>query len=178
MNDKPINPKKVVRALARLERQLEAKDAKIAALRAELEGWEGDEAWRWTRHRVVEKDPSPSLPIPRLEIRYEAIDEAGYNTRALYCLVYRHYTHKTGGLACDKSTDCIVFVPIGETRMGGPASLEPREREGRWAGRSYGPYRDGAHIRHDMKQMGLPGFIIGASGDAYQIDLAAEAELK
>lgn len=170
--------------LARLENLLSEKEAEADGLRSKLQELQEHEAWRWTRHRVCAADPSPELPVPRLEIRYSAMegDPDGYNGRALYCLVYRHYTHSTGGLKCDDSKDCIVFVPIGETRCGGGARpLEPREAQGsggRFAGRSYGPHRDGAHIRHEMRELTLPGFIVGASGDTYEIDLEAEAKAR
>jgi hypothetical protein len=171
-------------ALERLENLLSEKEDEADELRGKLAVYEEGEAWSWTRHRVVSADPSPKLPVPRLEIRYSALDgdPDGYNGRALYCLVYRHYTHGTGGLKCDDSKDCIVFVPIGETRCGGGARpLEPREAQGSgglFAGRSYGPHRDGAHIRHEMRELKLPGFIIGASGDTYQVDLEAEAKAR
>lgn len=130
------------------------------------------DSWSWAQHRTLTADLSPTLPVPRLEIRYESItDDSGYTARARYALVYRHLTARD-------DEDRIVFVPLGQTKISGAYAPEPRERGGIWQGRSYGPFRDGDHIRHDMRQLKLPGFIIGASGDTYEIDLNAEDALK
>jgi len=170
----------VEQALERLESLLRKKQRKIDRLEQQLQERDDAEAWSWTRHRIHAADPSPALPVPRLEIRYRSLDRDGYSTEALYCLVYRHLTARSGGPHCDGTKDCVVFVPIGSTTINGgrPGGRHPREESGLWEGRMYGPYRDGAHIRHDMKQFGLPGFIVATDGQTYAVDLDAEATLR
>lgn len=162
-------------ALERIELLLQEKQAEIDRLLKAEEERDDSAAWSWTRHQIYAADQSPTLPVPRLEIRYRSLDRDGYSVKALYCLVYRHFTARMGGIHCNGSKDCVVFVPIGETSIKGwNPGRHPRKDSGLWADQMYGPHRDGAHIRHDMEQLGLPGFIIATDGEVYQIDLAAE----
>lgn len=167
----------VEQALERLESLLQEKQEKIDSLEQQLQERDGEDAWEWTRHQVRSADPSPGLPVPRLEIRYRDMEDSGYVVEALYCLVYRHLTHDTGGLRCDGAKDCLVFVPMGHTKItGGATGVRPEPESGIWDGKMYGPFRDGAHIRHDMKHLMLPGFIVATDGQVYEIDLDAEAK--
>lgn len=136
-------------ALERLEQQLNEKDAEIERLESEAEKARDANAWGWMRRpQLLDADPNPSLPLPRLEIRYEALDDDRFNWQADYCLYLPH-------LLPGK----VQVVPIGATRVGGGRGPS-RETAGKHAGKFYGPYRDGAHIRHDMVTLGLPAFII------------------
>lgn len=138
-------------ALHHLGELLKARDAEIDALKArvtELEE-ELERDWTWTRHVEHKTDPSPGLPVPRLEIRWTIGDREQIAT---YCLVYKHL--------CDQ----IVFVPLGKTRRNGP-DVPPRASNGEIEV----PFRDGAHIRHDLEAMNLPGFAI-LGGEAQPLE--------
>lgn len=135
-------------ALERLEHQLNEKDAEIERLQDEAQKARDAKAWDWLRPQLLDSDPNPSLPLPRLEIRYEELDDDQYNWQADYCLYLPH-------LLPGK----VQVVPIGSTRIGGGGPPR-REVAGSHAGKFYGPIRDGAHIRHDMVTLGLPAFII------------------
>jgi hypothetical protein len=129
---------------ARLRELLDRKDEELEELReraAELER-EAEQDQTWTRHREHKQDlPPGNLPVPRLEIRWARA--AGERLVADYSLVYRHL--------CDQ----IIVVPLGRTVCHGrPDDLPER------GGHIELPFRDGAHIHHDMLQLGLPGFAI------------------
>jgi hypothetical protein len=126
-------------AIERLESECNRLEAEASALRAKLSEHESTEAWRWTRHQRHDSDGG--LPVPRLELRWEPIDERGYNWRALYSLVHRHFLGH------------YVTVPMGETRVGGM-------REPLRDGEVDLPFRDGVHIKHDMRELNVPGFAI------------------
>jgi len=49
----------------------------------------------------------------------------------------------------------VVFVPLGHTKVGGDGRPPIRGD-----GSIRPPFRDGAHIHHDLKQLGLPAFAI------------------
>jgi hypothetical protein len=129
-------------ALERLEKLLDDKDRLIAELeeRVRVLTDESERTWEWARHRLLEDDSA--LPVPRLEIRCRNLGD-WWNWEWLYGIVYRHLT------------GTVVFVPLGHTKVGG---------DGRPPIRGDGsirlPFRDGAHIYHDMKQLELPGFAI------------------
>lgn len=136
-------------AMERLEQQLNEKDAEIERLESEAQKSRDSKAWDWlSLPRLLDADPSPSLPLPRLEIRYEALDDDSYNWQADYCLYLPHYLPGK-----------VQVVPIGSTRISGGGGPR-REVAGMHAGKFYGPFRDGAHIRHDMATLGLPAFIV------------------
>ncbi len=92
----------------------------------------------------AEREDTSGLPVPRLELRWigEPEDTEG---EWEYNLVANHFA---GGL---------VFYPLGNTEvMGGTSAYLPN-------GRIQLPFRDGAHIKHDMKELKLPGFVIRGS---------------
>jgi hypothetical protein len=139
----------------RLEEILNEKDARIDQLEAEIEKRDNEAAWSWTRHTMSKaKDP---LPTPRLEIRY-TLHQNGYNMTATYALVYSHLLGDA------------VTVPMGFTKISGGGVNRPMSE----SGQIYGPLRDGAHIRHDMKSLNLPGYLIDFNGEVHRIDLEAE----
>ena len=141
-------------ALERLAETLDERDSTIEELRAKVEEFENKERsdrTAWTRHRVFKVDPSPDLPVPRLELRWvETDDDEGYDVKCQYSLVYRHLL------------DEIVFVPLGETKSSG--GLAKRDRDGRLDT----PFRDGAHFANEAHQLRLPAFVIvGAKAQQY-----------
>jgi hypothetical protein len=129
-------------AMERLERLLDEKDRQIAELEERMQALtdESERTWDWARHQLLEGDSA--LPVPRLEMRCRNLGD-WWNWEWLYGIVYRHLT------------GTVVFVPLGHTKVGG---------DGRPPIRGDGsirlPFRDGEHIYHDMKQLGLPGFAI------------------
>ena len=79
------------------------------------------------------------LPVPRLELRWSNLDE--WEKTCTYSLVYKHLM------------DFSVRVPLGETKTSG--RMQDVNIINAWK-----PFRDGAHFDNEMKQFGLPGFII------------------
>jgi hypothetical protein len=148
-------------ALERLEKLLDDKDRRIAELEERVQALtdESESTWEWARHRLLEDDSA--LPVPRLEIRCWNLGD-WWNWEWLYGIVYRHLT------------GTVVFVPLGHTKVGG---------DGRPPIRGDGsmrlPFRDGSHIYHDMKQLGLPGFaILEDKVEPLAHDIGAEVERK
>lgn len=131
--------------IERLEEQLNTKDAEVAKLKAqvaEAEEEKLDREWRWARHR--ESPEAEGLPVPRLEIRWRPDHAEGWTWVAEYNLVYMHLlTH-------------VVKVPLGSTTVNGFRKDTKPEHEGQ----VQLPWRDGVHIRSDMKHLNLPGFAI------------------
>jgi hypothetical protein len=126
------------KALNRLTEKLEEAESKISKLEQEKENREYAERWRWRHIRTLSDEDNLDLPVPRLEIRYSRADD--YNSEALYSLVYRHLLGQ------------IELIPIGLTRVGD---------SGKYARDLDEPFRDGAHIKNEMKQLGLRGFVVG-----------------
>ena len=133
--------------IERLEEMLNQKDKELDDLRDKLAEAEdaanADHAW--TKHRSFKVDPSPFLPVPRLELRWveQGRDDDGHTVRCEYSLVYRH-------LLGD-----VVFIPLGLTRSDG--ALAKRLR---MDGLIDTPFRDGAHFQNEAKQLGLPAFVV------------------
>jgi len=118
-----------------LQRRLIEKEAKLVELQMSNAAAKG--FLERAHHRELETDLNP-LPVPRLELRCERVDD-GYEW--VYSLVYKHFL------------DHIVFVTFSITRVSG--AIEPTG-----GGKLRLPMRDGAHIHHDMKELRLPGFAI------------------
>lgn len=95
----------------------------------------------WTRHRKISEEENLDLPIPRLELRYTNVDS--YNCVCKYAMIYRHLL------------DDIVCIPLGKTDVGGNGG-EPCIFDGKLSL----PFRDGAHIKNEMRQLNLPGYVI------------------
>jgi hypothetical protein len=129
-------------AVERLEALLDARDAEVARLGAELrrrDEADEDAAWSWARHYVSAE--AEGLPVPRLEIRWSRIGGGEWNWLATYGLVYRHLLGH------------VVVVPLGMTRVGGAG--EPLTD-----GQVDVPFREGAHALHDSLELGLPAFAV------------------
>jgi hypothetical protein len=129
-------------AMERLERMLNEKDRQIAEIEERMQALtdESERTWDWARHQLLEDDSA--LPVPRLEMRCRNLGD-WWNWEWLYGIVYRHLT------------GTIVFVPLGHTKVGGDGRPPIRGDGGIRL-----PFRDGAHIYHDMKHLALPGFVI------------------
>ncbi len=97
-----------------------------------------NERWRWARHAELPKDQL--LPVPRLEIWYDANESDDYNRVWIYRMVYRHFLGH------------CVAVPLGCTKQGGGRESDDLL--------DYIPFRDGAHINHDARVFGWPMYII------------------
>lgn len=120
-----------------LQRRLVEKEAQLIELQMSVEAMK--EFLERAHHRELETDLNP-LPVPRLELRCNPVDDA---TEWIYSLVYKHFLGH------------IVFVTFGITRVSAAQAVEPVD-----GGKLRLPMRDGAHIYHDMKELRLPGFAI------------------
>ena len=71
----------------------------------------------------------------------------GWRWRWVYTLEYKHLLGHTAS------------VKLGETKCeGGP---NPTQLKGRWKGwKPHEPFRDSAHIRHEMDHLKLPAFLV------------------
>ena len=109
--------------------------------------------------KLTSADLGSTLPVPRLQIlnTFHERDGDGYNLTAEYSLVTSHLI------------DPDYKIVLGVTRIGyssGDKGIDPL----------YEPFRDGAHIRHDMWVLGLRGFVVGC-GDFKEIDLSKPDKL-
>lgn len=124
-------------AIERLENLLDQKDRELQAFRKEAEFQEYREKWAWMRQQ--KSDEADGLPVPRLEIRWRQADE--WTRLAEYSMVARHFMGD------------VIRHPISVTKCSGTGALVHE-------GKVETPFRDGTHIRHDMRHLGLPGFVI------------------
>lgn len=124
----------------RLLQSLDEKDEKIEELEGKLYDLEEDVESRsaWSRHREEHSDEG--LPVPRLEIVWSESKYHGHDWEGWYFLVKYHLLGH------------IVKVPLGMTKVGGYGPGELRD------GKVYTPFRDGAHIKFDMIELGLPAY--------------------
>lgn len=147
-----------MKAIERLEEQLNERDEKIEELEGKLAEAEraAEEDHTWSKHVEYKagEEPSPELPVPRLEMRWsEEERNDSYELTARYSLVYRHLCKQ------------IVFVPLGVTRTTG--ALAERINPNKTVDT---PFRDGAHLRNEMAQLGLRAFgIVGDHVREYRI---------
>lgn len=132
----------------RLAEQLNEKDREIRELTIKIEDLEqslrGADS-QWTLHVRLPKEQT--LPLPRLELVWEPdgyVGQEWYERVAKYRLVYRAFWGD------------VLAIPLGETRVKGGYGTEPPIR----AGKIEMPFRDGAHICHDMAALRLPGFLV------------------
>ena len=125
--------------LAKQEKDMAELEEENNELADRLDAIEYQNKWRWRLVRILSDEENIGLPIPRLEIRWERLDE--FNVRACYSLVYRHLLGR------------IIAHSLSSTHVGGdwsdnePLSLRL-------------PFRDGAHIMHDMQTLNLPAFVV------------------
>jgi len=136
--------------IERLEELLNERDEQIQELTDRIEAFEemrNDDRWRWARHEQINND---ELPTPRLEIRCDVLGD--YHQSWTYAMVYRHLLGHS------------VRVPLGHTEMNG--SFIRSNYDLMW----YMPFRDGAHIKNDMRQLNLPAYVI-MDGKTQQIEV-------
>jgi hypothetical protein len=126
----------------RLNDELNEKEAKIAELEEQIENAKYQEDWKWRHIRKLTKAENMGLPTPRLEIRYKREDD--YNVIADYGLVYEHFDGE------------VLFNPFGSTRMGGYSNKKNDEPLRL-------PFRDGAHLQHDMWMLKLRGYVVNGT---------------
>ena len=135
---------------------LDLKDEQIEKLEAELEKYQeaerlarDKESWVWTEHEIMDAKDDFDLPVPRLELVWELLDDRGYNKRCWYYLVYEH-------LLGD-----IVKVPMGMTKVSGGGRSPWREVADPNTGQRIDtPFRDHAHVLTDAKSLNLPAFVV------------------
>lgn len=132
-----------------MSKTLKFLEGRISELEEKLESAETSarfnsdvEKWFWTRHR--EDWPDRGLPVPRLEMLWTDMSGTWSRMEALYVLVYRHW-----------GTDKLMAVPMGLTRRDGGGGRPVTPSRGVDT-----PFRDGAHIRHDAAQLGLPAYAV------------------
>lgn len=123
-------------AIERLEALLDEKDAEIRELESEKADRDYGERWGWMRQK--KSDEAEGLPVPRLEIRWRKLND--WERLAEYSLVYRFFLGE------------VIRIPISMTKQSGGPVVHGAMVET--------PFRDGAHIRHDMRQLNLPGYAI------------------
>lgn len=123
----------------RLNDKIYQLESKIEKLEEEKEDAIYHDRWRWRMITKLTEEENWNLPLPRLEIRWEYQDD--YNSVASYALVMRHLT------------GTIERIPIGSTSRSGRVEKADLST----------PFRDGAHIRHGMRQTGLRGFVVNAN---------------
>lgn len=124
---------------------LAQKQGEINRLNEELDDKESilrGNAWGWTIPGELTDDENLSLPMPRMEVRWTPLDDENCNWQCDYRLVYRHFLGH------------IAYTMMGRTTSRG-ASRSP-VTDG-YVGM---PFRDGAHIRSDAAQFGLPAYAI------------------
>ena len=138
----------------RLAEQLDAKDEEIAKLEDrlhELQNQLKTSENGWLAHEKLSQEQT--LPVPRLEIEVIAVGRSDemrwYSREYKYRLVHKAFWGD------------IIGIPLGHTSsQGGNGQERPVYTIGPHAGKPHMPYRDGAHICHDMEALKLPGFLI------------------
>lgn len=113
----------------------------LEALKEENDRLKRDQTW--TAHVIDESGDTGGLPVPRLELRWVEHNEnsLGYQYYCRYDLVKCHLTGS------------VDRIPLGGTSSSrGPDIVKN--------GKVDTPFRDGAHIRFDAREMGLPAYAI------------------
>lgn len=143
------------------------RDATIEELQTKIDEQERildiDDATLW-RARPWTED---GLPVPRIELRWSVTGRS--EATALLVLVYRHLLDHHEG------------VVLGQTRCNG-GSYDEERLDGKPAFHAYHgkgletPFRDGVHMAHNAKHLGLRAFITTEAGDATEIDPETRAQ--
>jgi hypothetical protein len=122
----------------RLNEQIYQLEGRVAELTEENENLRYSDDWRWRMAKPLTEEENLGLPLPRLEVRYDIKDS--YSAIVTHQLVLKHFL---GTIEC---------YPIESTKMNG--RMEGTEKDLRL------PFRMGVHFQHDMRQTGLPGFVV------------------
>lgn len=151
--------------LEEAEEEGERLQEEINRLALQLEKLRDGDSWQWRHIRMLKNstngweetkvaDTNFGLPTPRLELRHR--DKSDFDHIVDYGLVTEHLLGH------------IMFIPIGSTRIGGgygvPDYLSDDQKDLRNLAL---PFRDGVHIKHDMKRLNLPGFVVNVSKRMY-----------
>lgn len=133
-----------MKTIERLEKLLDAKDEELQELREKLEKLEDAEGreWKWCIPQEIEA-ATDSLPVPRLECRAKMVGDNWHNFVWEYSLIYRHFLKH------------IMKIPLGLTTTNSGRGTPPV-----FNGEIHGPFREGAHIKSDAEELGLPAFYI------------------
>lgn len=152
MNELTKTLTRLVNKLLKRDEYITQLENRLAVFDKETEEKKYTEEWRWRHIREFTPKENLKLPIPRLEIRWERLGR--YTRIANYFLVYRHLTGE------------ITAIPLGSTRTDGG-----KDPDGPMELRT--PFRDGAHMNHDMKHLNLRAFVV-ADGKYQEIKLREE----
>jgi hypothetical protein len=141
------NLEQLDRILSDMQNEKEKLQNTIEALEYRLDA----QRWAWQRHRVMDTKEEPyldGLPIPRIEMRIEKLNDGRHQMQWIYGLVYKHLT--------DAESDTLLFIPIGLTSGTGYSQEELK----RWTVDNLLPFRDGTHIQTEMKIFNMRAFLV------------------
>lgn len=128
----------LIEKIKNLEGKLSAAGERISELEERVRGSE----FAWLLDSHVNDDET--LPIPRLEIEWVRAKQCPGIHVARYRMVLAHLNGE------------VYALPMGQTTTQGRADAPwPPE----FRGYLQLPYRDGAHIHHDMNHLGLRAFV-------------------
>ena len=137
--------------LDRLNDIINDKEEEIKKLENEIDALELEKeqaSWLWARHSVIKDD---CLPVPRVQLEYKSIkyDGAYFVGEWILSIVYKDIVGNS------------INVPLSQTKVTcSDVSINKNE-----------PYRDGIHFRHNVKTLGLPGYVI-IDGNAKLIEVS------
>lgn len=128
----------------RLNDLIEVAESKIIDLENELQSYKDKEniqnrEWQLPKYSIP-TELTKNLPVPRIEMRY--IQEE-YISKWTYGIVHRPFW-----LRFEDNKDAIVFMGISQTTGSGTSRVGEL------------PFRDGLHVKEDMKTFNLPGFFV------------------
>lgn len=153
------------RAVEALGEKIEDLETQLEEANEELQSHRRFANWGWTIPQY--NWPERYRPVPRLELVWRQVDPGNgrgpswYNRECTYYLVYQH-------LLGD-----IVAVPMGHTTVNGGSDSPPIT-----GGLVTLPFREGAHVVHDAKQLKLPAYacIVGENNELTHITCIVSAD--
>lgn len=127
-----------------LEKTIKEQESKIEGLESTIESYERHK--NWAVHRFIDEQKIAStikgydkLPLPRLEMRINPLQDDWGRVEWIYGLVYKHVG------------DYIVFIPYGQTiGTGGYQGLKDKIEL---------PHRDGLHFLTESKLFDIPAYV-------------------
>lgn len=134
-------------AIEKLEEIIEQQDEKIAELEEQLERNERCAEWQVSRY-VNEKNMNAQypgydkLPLPRLEMRVNLLDDNGYRVEYLHGIVYKHFD------------DSMLFIPYEQTIVTGSRGEQIKNGDIDF------PFRQGPHLIGDSIMFNMPAFVL------------------
>ncbi len=131
-------------AIERLEGLLNERDAEIERMREEVQAAERTVAQSEAGWSLPVRFPDEqTLPVPRLQMTFETDDDRWYEWTVSYRLVHRHFLGH------------VIGVALGSTTVRG-GNGGPPIRDGKLDL----PFRDGVHMGHDARSLGLRAFAV------------------